>query len=108
MFHIFPNILSDCSIDFEGGVPSSKVCRVHLKERGMKIHIFDANDAVTVNRPSGWYWCVFRPNRYEIKTIRGPYPTVDPCVKSATTACPSANLGSGTLSPVFVRGGKMK
>lgn len=65
----------------------------------MKIHIFDANDAMTVNRPSGWYWCVFRPNRYEIQNDTGPYPTVDPCVKPATTACPSAELRFWNAQP---------
>jgi hypothetical protein len=38
----------------------------------MKIHIVNADNPVTAGRAPGWYFLIFRPNRYEIKKIRGP------------------------------------
>ena len=65
----------------------------------MKIHIVNADNPVITGRDPGWYFLIFRPNRYEIKKIRGPYGSVGECTRSALAACPSAKLSFWNVQP---------
>ena len=48
----------------------------------LRIHIVNEDNPAIAGRDPGWYWLVFRRNQYAIKRIRGPYSSVDECVRS--------------------------
>ena len=72
----------------------------------MKIHIVNADNPVITGRDPGWYFLIFRPNRYEIKKIREPYGSVSVNVRDPPSQHVRVrNLVFGMSSHAFVRGG---